>query len=398
MKTLLSIFTVLFLTLLPAHSKPPALPQELVAALAANPEVTLYSLQPRGGPDLPEWDFHGHHILGQIVLNPDQAKIALQAFHDAVAAGRADVYASCIFEPRHALRLKSNNGATYDLVICYQCGQLDILKGAAHLDFPGSIGGKPGALNALLTAAKIPLADTPAALDESYREEAKTARQRAEAGDPQAQNVLARLLMRGQGLKKNEAEGILWLAKSLSLAPDSAAYLTILGRMYESGHDLTENLPAALATYRQAADLGSAEAMYELGQCYEFGIGVPKDETTAAKWFRQSAEKGYSEAQFSIGVSHAKAQDGFPQDYPQALQWLQKAAAQNHPQALFWMGNMYEEGWGVPKDLVEAEFWFALAREYHTVYGRNTPQKKLTPAQSATIKKRIADWVATHKK
>ena len=112
---------------------------------------------------------------------------------------------------------------------------------------------------------------------------------------------------------------------------------------------------------------------------------------------RQAAQNGYAEAQFEIGVRYAQGRDAI-QDYAQALQWLQKAADQAYPEALAWMGTMYDKGWGVPKDPMEAYFWDQLAERYHTIYGNRGISFKATPEQSAVLEKRLADWIATHPK
>jgi TPR repeat protein len=101
-------------------------------------------------------------------------------------------------------------------------------------------------------------------------------------------------------------------------------------------------------------------------------------------------------AQFEIGVRYAQGRDA-KQNYAEALRWLQKAADQAHPEALAWMGTMYEKGWGVPKDQMEAYFWDRLAVKYKTSYGHRIPFRA-TPEQFAIIEKRVADWMAAHPK
>jgi hypothetical protein len=61
------------------------------------------------------------------------------------------------------------------------------------------------------------------------------------------------------------------------------------------------------------------------------------------------------------------------------------------------MGTMYEKGWGVPKDSMEAYFWDRLAVKYHTIYG-NRVSFHATPEQFAIVEKRVANWIATHPK
>jgi TPR repeat protein len=371
----------------------PNLPSEVVAGLESDPAITLYSLQPWGGPDISEWDFRGHHMLGLLDLDKAQAQTAVRALKDAVSAGNANLSSMCITNPRHALRFQAD-GHTFEILICYQCGQLELYRDEQWLPFYGMIGGKPDVLNGLLKAAKIPLADAPSALKQSYTEEAKVALEKAEQGDAKAQDVFARMLMMGRGVKKNEAEGIQWLAKSLAMSPDNPEFQVNLARMYRRGEHLPKDHSAAMDLLRKAAALGNSDAIYYMGQLYDLGNGVPKNAEEAIKLFRQAAEGGNAKAQFEIGVRLAQGRD-VKENHEEALRWLRKAAEQSHPEALYWMSTMYERGWGVPKDLAEAYFWDRLALEYNTIYG-NRVSASLTSEQLAAIDKRVTEWKAAH--
>jgi hypothetical protein len=54
-----------------------------------------------------------------------QAKQAVAALKDAVSRGTSGVVSMCLNNPRHALRFASG-GNTYDILICYECGQLEL--------------------------------------------------------------------------------------------------------------------------------------------------------------------------------------------------------------------------------------------------------------------------------
>ena len=301
----------------------------------------------------------------------------------------------CLINPRHGFSFRIGEN-TFDILICYECGQLEFFKNDASLPFDVRIVGKPDVLNGLLKAAHIPLADDPAALNESYAEEAKAALERAKKGDAKAQDVIARFLMSGRGVKKDEAEGIQWLCKSLGTLPDNPDFQVKLGEMYHRGEEVTENYAEALKLFQKAAAKGSAEAQFQIGKLYDWGEGVAKDPAEAMKRFRQAAENGNAEAQLAIGVKYAQGRDA-KQDYTEALKWLRKAANQDHPEALKWMANMYEEGWGVTKDPAEAYFWDRLAVVYGTTGGTRVSDK-LTPEQLAAVDKRVADWRSAHAK
>src|SRR4051812_43619303 len=60
------------------------------------------------------------------------------------------------FDPRHALRVTANSH-TYDLLLCYECQQLDVYEDDKRLLHLGATG-SPEVLNALLMQLSIPLA------------------------------------------------------------------------------------------------------------------------------------------------------------------------------------------------------------------------------------------------
>jgi TPR repeat protein len=375
--------------------RPAVLPKDAADALTATNQITLYSLEPWGGPDIPQWSFQGYHLLGHTDLSGEAAKKAVAVLTTALAEGQANMMSMCAFEPRHAFAFRNGNDA-YDILICYACSQLEIYKNNQRLPFEGMISGTADGLNSFLTAAKIPLAGDKQALERSYAEEAKAALKLAEAGDATAQEVIAKMFLIGRGVTKDEAKGIEWLAKSLGTSPDQPEFQVTIGKLYAADTDqfVKHDYAKAMKLFQQASARGNAEAQYRIGFLYEFGQGVPRNQAEAMKWYLQSAENGYPQAQFSVGVCYAQGRD-VPQDYAKALSWLQKAADHAHSEALAWLGTMYQEGRGVPKDQMEAYFWDQLAVKCHTMYGNRVPFHP-TPEQYTTLQKRIDDWVAAH--
>jgi uncharacterized protein len=164
-----------------------------------------------------------------------------------------------------------------------------------------------------------------------------------------------------------------------------------LGRAYAAG----QQMPAAVAAFRKAADKGSTSAMVELGVMYAAGSGVPKDDAEARKYFEHAAAGGNArgatnlmtlsgsvgnpsdpaqerallakaadansaEAQFQLGLMMAQGVGG-PQDDVGARAMFEKAAAQNHSGALEWMGSFAANGRGGPKDQEAAKGYYERA-------------------------------------
>ncbi len=112
-------------------------------------------------------------------------------------------------------------------------------------------------------------------------------RQRAQAGDPRAQNQLGEAYLEGKRVARNEAEAVVW--------------------------------------FRRAAEKGHAEAQYNLSVCYANGQGVRQDDGETAKWTRLAAEQGIAGAQYGLGLLYAVGA-GLPQDPVEAYLWFTLAA------------------------------------------------------------------------
>jgi TPR repeat protein len=365
------------------HPAPPKLPEEVLKALDSPSSITLYSIQPWGGPDLPEWAFHEHHQNGHVELNHEQARRAIAALNDAISKGVAGLESLCLINPRHALRVVSS-GITYDILICYECGQLELYKNDQPLHFSGSIGSKPDALNRLLQQEGIPLADELNALHDSYSDEAKLALQRAGEGDAKAQELIGKYLISGRGVTKNEDQGIEWLAKSYGTPVDNSDFEVRLGKMFDHSRDVQRDYKRTMKLFRAAADQGNAEGQYQVGYLYQLGEGVAVDHSEALRWFQKAADKGNPKAQYEIGLSFAKGWN-VKQDNSEAMKWFGKAAEQGHPEAMNWIGSIFKDGSGVSKDLGEAYFWFRLAHITHFLANRllMSAQSKKRPPNSA---------------
>jgi TPR repeat protein len=158
-----------------------------------------------------------------------------------------------------------------------------------------------------------------------------------------------------------------------------------------------------LATLRQQAASGKAEAQCGLGMMYEAGLGVHKDSSKAALWLRKAAEQGVAPAQFDLGELYYHGQ-GVPQDDKQAAVWFRKAAEQNFSPAQYALGALCTQGRGVPQDNEEAYFWFDLAAAGKmdakmmetAAKTRDETASHLTPADLSRVQERAREWFEDH--
>jgi TPR repeat protein len=145
---------------------------------------------------------------------------------------------------------------------------------------------------------------------------------RAERGEAQAQQKLAALYLKGQGVTQDYKEAAKWCLK--------------------------------------AAEQGNAQAQEMLAELHAAGRGVPRDDAAAAQWYQRAAEQGLALAQYNLAVLYLTGK-GVKQSIPEALKWYRSAAEQGDAFAQFNLGMRYYEGKDVVVDAVEAYKWLSLA-------------------------------------
>ncbi len=80
--------------------------------------------------------------------------------------------------------------------------------------------------------------------------------------------------------------------------------LYMRGIMQMQGQGTSKNIPGALASFKQAAELGYADAQYVLGQSYYRGIGVKANRNQARKWLQLARENGNTQAAALLEQMH----------------------------------------------------------------------------------------------
>jgi uncharacterized protein len=128
-----------------------------------------------------------------------------------------------------------------------------------------------------------------------------------------------------------------------------------LGRAYAAN----QQLPEAIAAYRQAAAKGSTTAMVELGVMLATGAGIAKDETQARSLFERAAEAGNPRGASNLAALSQGG--GTPSDPAKARALLARAVETNSAEAQYQLGMMTAEGIGGPKDDVAARALFEKA-------------------------------------
>lgn len=178
-------------------------------------------------------------------------------------------------------------------------------------------------------------------------------RQRAEAGDVEAQMELGDLLAHGLfGVEQNPSEGEMWYRRAA--AQGSAEAQESLGMMFFFGTGVEQNFAEAEKWF-QACKGTSVTACWGLGQIYYLGLGVEPNFEAAKRYLQQAKDAGFPEAMEEIEDWEWQPEGG--------VATMRKAADQGDTKAMKALGALYLYGLGVEKSPAEAKVWFQKAAD-----------------------------------
>ena len=100
----------------------------------------------------------------------------------------------------------------------------------------------------------------------------------------------------------------------------------ILGKMYMMGQGVPKDSEQASKWFKAAAVQGNADAQFFLGSMY---LLPQKDIGEGLKWLRLSAEQGMQDAQLLLGKAYMEGSKELPRDPVQGDMWLRLAAKDN---------------------------------------------------------------------
>ncbi len=183
----------------------------------------------------------------------------------------------------------------------------------------------------------------------------------ANAGDSDAQTILALMYLEGQAVETNMAEAIRWYASAAEQGQIDAQYALALIAMEGAGGAAQDAATAAL-WMTEAARRGHVFAQFDLGNMYAQGDGVAASDADAARWFEAAANQGHRDAQYNLGVLYLAGR-GVAQSAPTALSWFEQAAEQGHRDAQYNLGISFLTGRNVEANPAEAVRWLQAASD-----------------------------------
>jgi hypothetical protein len=192
---------------------------------------------------------------------------------------------------------------------------------------------------------------------------------------------------------------LLWIA-ILATAPASAQTKT----------PLIVCPPIVDQTLKDKANAGDAASQIEIGDRYaQAGSAVLHDAPKlcasnykiAAEWYRKAAEQGSIAGQIHLAQLYRDGK-GVDRDMVQAAEWYRKAAEQGDASAQGTLGLLYSVGQGVAHNDVEAYYWLDLAaaakgpnREKYAA-NRQMIGTHITAEELEAVQERVAKWLAVH--
>jgi TPR repeat protein len=183
-----------------------------------------------------------------------------------------------------------------------------------------------------------------------------------------------------KAVKKNVNTAIDWYKQ----AADSnyAPAIIALGSMYKNGDDVAYDAATAMYYYKKAVALGDNDAIWQIGDLYEFKLNKMD---SAIHWYQQAIDKNYAWGMSSLGRIHY-----LNKEYQKALQLFNKGAELKNSSCMYFKGLIYENGYGVAKDMISAKSWYRAAANLG--HSASAARLKEIDAKENPVKNRNTDW------
>jgi TPR repeat protein len=149
------------------------------------------------------------------------------------------------------------------------------------------------------------------------------------------QGVLACCYLLGDRCRVNEVQSLKLAYESSGKGSSCGQYA--LGELHSLGRPstiLAINFDQAVALYRLAVAQGLDLAQCSLGKMYQCGYGVAQDLAEALRLYQLAAAQGYPDAMFNVALIHEYGQ-GIPKNKDEAIRWYRLAQAAGNIKASY---------------------------------------------------------------
>ncbi|MDR0251720.1 MAG: sel1 repeat family protein [Brucellaceae bacterium] len=220
--------------------------------------------------------------------------------------------------------------------------------------------------------------------------------ERAKAGDPSAQTLVAEIYARGLGVKADQKEAAHWyglaaekgeheaqfryaamLLQGIYVPKDAKKAEVLMQKAAEAGNAMAQfnygqilmmrhpgmkGLDEAAPWFQKAADAGLADGEYAMSQLLANGTTtIKRDDAKAREYLLLAARKNYDTAQLDLGTWLVEGRGG-ERNYDAGFRWMLTAARGGNIAAMARVARLYRDGIGTEGKPVEAAAWYILAR------------------------------------
>jgi len=161
-----------------------------------------------------------------------------------------------------------------------------------------------------------------------------------------------------------------------------------LARRLVQGVGVTKDQQAGAGWLLRAAQRGSAQSAFNVAVMYERGFVVERDSARAIEWYRKAITANLPAAKHNLALLLRDGK-GAPRDGKEAVDLLRSAARQGMAASMFTLGDIHERGDAAPKDAAAALAWFAITAEFErqTNRGAETALAKTASQRSQTLQR-----------
>lgn len=182
----------------------------------------------------------------------------------------------------------------------------------------------------------------------------------AEGGDPPAMFQYALLLMTGRDVPRDRKLADDYMRKAAEAGNASAQFNW--AQIVISENPGEKGLRLALPFYEKSASQGIADAQYAVAQLYVALKDMPAEKKAAARnWLERAARAGFDTAQLDMGIWLVNGVAG-DRDYEKGFSWLRIAAFRGNVVAQNKLAHLYIGALGTQQNPVEAAKWYVLSR------------------------------------
>ena len=109
------------------------------------------------------------------------------------------------------------------------------------------------------------------------------------------------------------------------------------------------------------AKQGNVDAMFEIGKYYATGEYTDQDWQESINWYEQAIAQNHARAMLYLGRLLLSGVDSLKPDIPRAMQLFEQAASAGDAEAQFQLGQLFERGKVIARDVPSAIRWYRAA-------------------------------------